>query len=202
MAMDSDDLRKSFIEYNKKIEVGESGPSLDGPLPDDSNLIDTLAGHAKAISAQWRSTSGSEKRHLLERAYKRIDEWIGELRAAEQLDDPEEKTKRIEKIRRVATERLPEMRGHATSTESFQEKLERELKRKAEEMKAGAGENTHTRIRNELNQLINNYTVANDARIEALIDQWRTSGDPQYSPEIRLRFRKARIKKSSSEEAF
>lgn len=48
------------------------------------------------------------------------------------------------------------------------------------------------KIKNELTYLINNYLPRYDARIEALIDQWRTTGDPEYDPGIRVKLRQAR----------
>lgn len=48
------------------------------------------------------------------------------------------------------------------------------------------------KIKNELMYLLNNYTPQYDTRILALIDHWRTSGDPSYDPGIRVELRKAR----------
>ena len=55
------------------------------------------------------------------------------------------------------------------------------------------GDSKAKQIRSELNYLLNNYLPQYDSRIEALIDAWRTSGDPSYDPGIRVRLRQARI---------
>lgn len=48
------------------------------------------------------------------------------------------------------------------------------------------------KVKNELTYLLNNYLPRYDARIEMLIDQWRTSGDPAYDPGVRAKLRQAR----------
>ena len=48
------------------------------------------------------------------------------------------------------------------------------------------------KAKNELTFLLNNYLPKYDSRIEALIDIWRRSGDPSYSPSIRTKLRQAR----------
>lgn len=48
------------------------------------------------------------------------------------------------------------------------------------------------KIKNELMYLLNNYLPSYDARINALIDRWRRSGDPGYDPAVRLKLRQAR----------
>jgi len=55
---------------------------------------------------------------------------------------------------------------------------------------AEGGDASAKRAKNELNYLLNNYLPSYDARIEQLIDIWRRSGDPEYDPAIRARFRR------------
>ena len=81
---------------------------------------------------------------------------------------------------------------------SQQELIEKGRKELLEKHRAGPGANTFKRIRAELDYMIANYTPAIDAKIETLIERWRTSGDPDYSPEIRIKFLKARNKRDSS----
>lgn len=57
---------------------------------------------------------------------------------------------------------------------------------------AEAGDSRAKRIKAELTFLLNNYDSSNDVRIEALIEEWRRSGDPEYNPEIKARLRRAR----------
>lgn len=54
------------------------------------------------------------------------------------------------------------------------------------------GDGKVKRLKSEILYLVNNYVPSYDARIEALIDLWRKSGDPEYDPEIKARLRKAR----------
>ena len=67
-------------------------------------------------------------------------------------------------------------------------KARKELLQKAAE----GGDSRVKRIKAELFFLLNNYDSVNDVRIEALIDEWRRSGDREYDPEIRTRLRRAR----------
>jgi hypothetical protein len=57
---------------------------------------------------------------------------------------------------------------------------------------AEGGDRGAQRVKGELLYLMNNYLPIYDARIEQLIDQWRTSGDPAYEPGVKGRFRKVR----------
>ena len=54
----------------------------------------------------------------------------------------------------------------------------------------------------EIEYLLKNYTPSNEHKIETLIDRWRTSGDPQYDPSVKLRLRQARKKKNQSDHAL
>lgn len=57
---------------------------------------------------------------------------------------------------------------------------------------AEGGDSKIKRLRSEILYLVNNYVPAYDVRIEALIEAWRKSGDPEYDPEIKAKLRKAR----------
>ncbi|MCP4641226.1 MAG: hypothetical protein GY851_12365 [bacterium] len=54
------------------------------------------------------------------------------------------------------------------------------------------GDSAAKKAKNELHYLLNNYLPQYDNRIQHLIDIWRRSGDPGYSPEIAIRYRRAR----------
>jgi len=56
------------------------------------------------------------------------------------------------------------------------------------------GDSKVKKARSELNYLLNNYLPTYDMRIEQLIDEWRTSGDPSYDPGVRVRLRQAKIR--------
>ena len=56
---------------------------------------------------------------------------------------------------------------------------------------AQGGDGKAKRFKSELNYLLNNYSPKYDARIEQLIDGWRRSGDPEYDPMIRVKYRNA-----------
>ena len=76
------------------------------------------------------------------------------------------------------------VRQHAEAVESGLSRLRMKS--------AEGGDSKAKRVKNELNYLINNYLPRYDARIETLISDWRTSGDPSYDPSIRGRLRRAR----------
>ncbi|HNR32805.1 MAG TPA: hypothetical protein PKI11_18080 [Candidatus Hydrogenedentes bacterium] len=54
------------------------------------------------------------------------------------------------------------------------------------------GDSKIKRLRGEILFLLNNYVPSYDVRIEALIEEWRKSGDPEYDPAVKARLRKAR----------
>ena len=57
---------------------------------------------------------------------------------------------------------------------------------------AQGGDSRAKQTRQELIYLLNNYLPQYDMRIEQLIDLWRRSGDTQYDPSVRGRFRQVR----------
>ena len=56
---------------------------------------------------------------------------------------------------------------------------------------AQGGDSNAKRFKSELMYLLNNYSPKFDSRIEQLIDGWRRSGDPEYDPMIRVKYRNA-----------
>jgi hypothetical protein len=54
------------------------------------------------------------------------------------------------------------------------------------------GDSAAKKIKAEITYLLNNYLPSYDNRIQALINQWRTSGDPSYDPAIKIKLRQAR----------
>lgn len=67
---------------------------------------------------------------------------------------------------------------------------------------AQGGDGKAKRFKSELNYLLNNYLPKYDARIEQLIDQWRRSGDPEYDPMVRVKYRNARRAHMSKSNPF
>ena len=57
---------------------------------------------------------------------------------------------------------------------------------------AQTGVSKGKKLKAEIDYLLRNYLPRYDSRIEALIDEWRGSGDPGYSPEVRTQLREAR----------
>ena len=57
---------------------------------------------------------------------------------------------------------------------------------------AEGGDSQGKKVKAELTYLLNNYTPKHDCRIEALIDEWRRSGDPSYDVGIKMKLRQAR----------
>ncbi len=86
--------------------------------------------------------------------------------------------------------------GHGAYREAVEKGRKNLLLKSAE-----GGDNNAQRVKNELTYLLNNYVPAYDARIEALIDKWRTSHDPAYDPGIKARFRKVRAQYSGRSNA-
>lgn len=84
------------------------------------------------------------------------------------------------------------MIGHG----KFREDLEKGRKNLIKECSA-AGATAASQIRNELEYLLNNYVPGSDSRILTLIDQWKRSHDPSYTPEINVRFRRIKAEYTS-----
>jgi hypothetical protein len=107
------------------------------------------------------------------------------------------KSERKLQMREEARRKIKGPSGGVVGSREFRAKVEQgrqHLVKKAAE----SGDSKTQRVKAELHYLINNYTPGYDARIEALIDQWRISGDPSYDPGIRVTYRRARQKHMQS----
>jgi hypothetical protein len=191
--MNEDDLYKAFDEELKD----EPGPKPAITVPDLAEIQEHLLKTARELQTAYRESTNAPERGDIEKKYRQIDKWLGEIRQVEGAD---------EDTRRTTAQRIyVAMDDARLSWKTVDERrdlsraIERGRKEILEKAKAGAGENTFQRIRHELNYLLNNYQPSNEPRIEALIDQWRRSGDPAYDPAVRGRLRAARKKKAASE---
>ncbi len=101
------------------------------------------------------------------------------------------KAERKARMREEAKKKIYGAGGGVTGSRQYRERVEQGRKRLLQKSSEG-GDKLAQRVKGELNYLINNYVPAHDARIATLIDQWRTSGDPEYSPEVKVRYLKAR----------
>lgn len=79
-------------------------------------------------------------------------------------------------------------RGDKNGLNNYRDAVDKGLK-ELRIKSAQGGDGKAKRFKSELNYLLNNYTPKFDARIEQLIDGWRRSGDPEYDPMIRVKFR-------------
>ncbi len=103
------------------------------------------------------------------------------------------KSERKLQMRDEARRKIKGPSGGVTGSREYREKVE-QGRRLLMQKSAEGGDSRAQQIRAEVTYLINNYVPAYDYRIEALIDEWRGTGDPSYSPEIKVAFRKARQK--------
>lgn len=106
------------------------------------------------------------------------------------------------KLREEALQSGNDPYAAARAREERIEKIEKGRKSVVEKQRAGVGANSHKRIKAEIDYLIKNYSPTNDHKIDTLIDKWRRSGDPSYDPMIKVHFRNAKKKKSSSDYAL
>lgn len=103
------------------------------------------------------------------------------------------KSERKLQLRDEAKRKIKGASGGVTGSRAYREKVEqgrRQLLMKSAE----GGDSRAKQIKAELHYLVNNYVPRYDGRIEALIEEWRGSGDSSYDPEIRVALRKARQK--------
>lgn len=177
-AMDEEQLRQSLLRQK-----------LAEEFPEEARRQELLA-EAKGIRERFPAcTDPDEKRRLMER-YTAIDRELEELKRAEYQSEGY-----------TARSRRRKTKGEIERERRY-EQIEKGRRRVVERGKAGAGANTFQRIKSELNYLLNNYTPANDHKIETLIDKWRTSGDPSYDPSVKIRLRNARARKSKRDTAL
>lgn len=178
--MDEKDLRNTLIS-----EVVEE-------LATPEERRDKLLEEAAQIREAFPHTSDPGEKQRMELRYREIDK---ELEFLKRVMHPDGKGE--------AYDRDSSGRGSSVFNQAkYDEKVARGFKRVQEKHKMGYGENAFGRIKSELNYLINNYTSANDAKIEQLIDKWRRSGDPAYDPSINIRYRSVRKKKMNSDQAL
>lgn len=107
------------------------------------------------------------------------------------LETPMKKSEFKKQIREEAKRKIRGAQFGVTGHAAYRDKVEAgraQLLLKSNE----GGDPKALRIKNELTYLLNNYSPRYDARIEQLIDAWRTSHDPEYDPGIRVRFRNVR----------
>jgi hypothetical protein len=101
------------------------------------------------------------------------------------------KSERKLQMRQEAKRKIHGPSGGVTGSKEYREAVEKGRQTFLSKSAEG-GDSRAQRIKGELNYLINNYLPAHDNRIEALIDDWRRSGDPTYDPAIRVRHRRAK----------
>ena len=102
--------------------------------------------------------------------------------------------KRSEYKMRIREEALRKVKGPSggiTGSREFRERIEQTRHQMLHRAKWG-GDPKVSQVKSELNYLLNNYLPVYDQRILMLIEEWRRTGDPSYSPEVRVRLRKAR----------
>lgn len=94
-------------------------------------------------------------------------------------------------IREQAARKVKGSKHNPSTQKEYRETVEKGRKDLLASSSEG-GDPRGKKIRGELEYLLNNYLPQYDIRIEQLINEWRTSGDPSYDPQIRMRFRRAR----------
>jgi hypothetical protein len=194
--MDIDDLRDALKQENqKRIEPEPAAPEI----ADD--LARLIRIQAEKITARFTEATDTGERNRLQDRYQKLELWMKQLRKIERLKDAERETSRSA-LRAAILEDISKWNLGGEQHRAREEEIETGRKRLVEHARPGALQHAHKRIRDEINYLIKNYTPSNDYKIEALIDKWRTSGDPSYDPTIRLQLRKARRKKSESDYAL
>ncbi len=149
-----------------------------------------LLEEAGRINEQFPLTNAGDARQKLKARYREIDH---ELEALKSGYSP---------LAMMAYGREDTRPEGVRKREEFLESIEKGRKRVIEKGPMGAAHNAHTRIKSELNYLLNNYTPTNDWRIEMMIDKWRTSGDPAYDPSIKIKYRNVRKGKAKKDHAL
>ena len=94
-------------------------------------------------------------------------------------------------MREEARKKIKGPSGGVTGSREYRERVEQGRQQFLVKSSEG-GDPRAKRLKGEIEYLLNNYSPAYDTRLEGLIDQWRRSGDPTYSPEIKIRLREAR----------
>lgn len=194
--MDEDELRKSLIEANREKSIPKERAADKSEYLGDLPAL--LKNEAQKIQALFGSATRSGERHELETRYGQLDGWLGRLREFDALEDPEEEARLQGELRATVLEEFRRWERGSAHREHL-ERIEKGRTELQEKGKPGAGAATSRRIKDEIEYLINNYAPSNEHKIEALIDKWRRSGDPAYDPNIKMKLRSARTKKSATD---
>ena len=197
--MDINDLRKSMVEEVKESATAEE---VEERTAENSLNAQRLLQEAKAVRTRFRAIGPSPERRKLQEIYQSIDALLTEMQQATPNANIHEEEKRQTEYAKRTTTLMDTARKITGRTETFEEQVEKGRKQLLEKAAAGAGENTQKRIKDELNYLLDHYTRTNDTKIELLIDKWRRSGDPEYDPAIKLRYRNVRKKKDREDYAL
>jgi len=196
--MDPEDLRKALLDENAKPDPPASGLP---PLDDTGDLAFLMRNEATRLNTAFVSTADSAERRRVRDRYTKLDQWLTAWQRLETLDTPEAAAER-DAIRATALEQMRNWRQGGEAQRARIRDIDTGHKQLKERAKAGAGAATAKRIKDEIEYLLKNYTPSNEHKIEALIDKWRTSGDPGYDPTVRIRLRNARRKKNSQDYAL
>ena len=196
--MDEDALRKSMVQHN----LSTAPPEEEELNEEEGDFGAIMRNEARQIGRLFTNTNESPERRRLQERYNKIDGWLGELQAIEAKEDATVRAEERGKLRAHVFEEFRKWRGGGAAHRQNLRNIERGRKEVLEKQKAGAGEATQRRIKAEIEYLIENFTPTNEKKIETLIDKWRRSGDSDYDPAIKLRFRKAKKKKSSGDYAI
>lgn len=198
--MDADALRKSMIRENQEKLTLEEKPEeeIEHDVEHVGDLPALLKNEAQKIQARFSSITRSGERHELETRYGQLDGWLGRLRELGALENREEAIRLQRELRGTVLDELQKWRGRGAPEREHLQNIEKDRKILREKAKVGGGVVAARRIKDEIDLLLKNYAPSNEAKIEALIDKWRRSGDPSYDPSIKLKLRTARRKKDST----
>lgn len=196
--MDPEELRKALLQ-----EIAKPDPPAAEALPFDESgdLAHLMRNEAKRINSDFTATADSAERRRLRVRYTKLDAWLTELDRLNAITTPDAHAQ-LEAFRALVLDEMRKWRaGGATHRTRIQD-IDTGHKHLKERAKPGAGPATGKRIKDEIEYLLKNYTPSNESKIETLIDKWRTSGDPNYDPGVKIRLRNARRKKNSQDYAL
>ncbi|MEX2015670.1 MAG: hypothetical protein WD873_03465 [Candidatus Hydrogenedentales bacterium] len=179
-AMDETDLRDALLH------------EVEDKLATPEERRDNLIAEAARIRERFPRTTDEDEKRSLQARYREIDKELDLLKRVMHPD------RQGEMYDRDSSGRARAVFNQA----KYDARVAKGLKRVQEKHAMGMGENAFGRIKSELNYLLSNYTSANDAKIEQLIDKWRRSGDPSYDPSINVRYRSVRKKKMRDNHAL
>lgn len=165
-------------------------------------LVSALMDEARGIQGRVKGGAPDASKQVLARHYAEIDRDLGRLKGADLSGAVPETNATIAEVRAGIEARRKGPHVSPSKREEAEADIERGRRHLLDRASAGAGDATHKRIREEIDYLMAHYSASNDNRIDQLIDKWRRSGDPSYSPEVRNRFRVLQKKVSKSSQAF